>query len=587
MGTKIIGIAATEDIDTSGEVLSIDGCNLDTIEDGRGYLNWEHSGNEDNGENIVGKVLRMKKILSKEDCETPKQLYFFEKCRNRPYLYMEGELFDDPDAPHPGALCIASIIRYGQKTGEEMQLGLSVEGSTHTRDGNKLIGTIIKGVALTIKPCNRSAFAQILEDNPEFRKAMGDDSFEPLAKGIPTSIEDSFEQEDSIVDELIEAASLMKTLTAGVATAVPGQNVGGSALQVDDKVKKNDLISDKLYHIHTDGARITHKPLSLKEISKVYGDIKTLESQGHKIIPQEMSISKEEMFSALCKMKAAIRDRGPGKSPVDAVKAELPMLGPKFKEHFDNLLQDLSLTKNEADVISPCDVLFHVAHYDDQKRLISGIFVHPLENGEGAILTNSSGLDVWVKKGHSDEGEWNSSSERAVIYFNLARDFWGMSDHVPMTSAFLHPQTKATHHAEIVIPSSRSGHEPGEFSEQIKNAANSGVLHRICLMDYVMGVHDRHLGNIIIDPINNIFVTDNDKCLGSPNYPEYMFLLDAHNKIVPHEEISWLQGFDSKMLLKSLLDSGCPKEYSKHCALRLERAKHQISQYASLDSLYE
>ena len=106
MATYIHGIGASENIDSSGERLSIDGMDISSL-DKDGVFTYEHELAKVAGPDgkpidvsvkipsqVVGKILKAKKIFSDKDCEDDHQMYFWNKCKT-PYLYVMGELFDD------------------------------------------------------------------------------------------------------------------------------------------------------------------------------------------------------------------------------------------------------------------------------------------------------------------------------------------------------------------------------------------------------------------------------------------------------------------------------------------------------------
>jgi hypothetical protein len=103
-GLIIDGIGASEAIDSSGEILSVKGCDISSVFDNSlgCVLNWEHQGVKDseekNPEFVVGKVIYAKKIYSEQDCETERQLEYFNSVKV-PIIYIIGRLFTD----HPKA----------------------------------------------------------------------------------------------------------------------------------------------------------------------------------------------------------------------------------------------------------------------------------------------------------------------------------------------------------------------------------------------------------------------------------------------------------------------------------------------------
>lgn len=136
-----------------------------------GFVNTEHISPADAGkdealetdknastqgfETIVGRVLRAKKIFSASDCKTPKEMAAWRKFQV-PLIYGAIEIWDGPDA-HPNAKAAASIAKMLHQNPDGPKLGLSVEGATLKKQGKVLEATVIRDLALTLKPCLRSA----------------------------------------------------------------------------------------------------------------------------------------------------------------------------------------------------------------------------------------------------------------------------------------------------------------------------------------------------------------------------------------------------------------------------------------------
>ena len=109
----------------------------------------------------LGFITNHKKIFSERDCESPKQLRCWNLVRV-PYLYVEGELFDNMD--HPFAQATGSIIKFASQNPDyKVPIGLSIEGGIVERlseagqpskDGKVLNQTVGTKATITVKPCN-------------------------------------------------------------------------------------------------------------------------------------------------------------------------------------------------------------------------------------------------------------------------------------------------------------------------------------------------------------------------------------------------------------------------------------------------
>jgi len=235
MGLKIHGIASSEALDTSGEIIEIAGVDITDLIEGRGILNFEH---EKGTEDIVGSIIFAKKIMKESDAETEAQKKFWNIVSG-PFVYIIAELFDDEE--HPGAVALAAMIRFYSKKEQKMLVGFSIEGSTLEREGNILKRTVGRKVAATIRPCNRQCISEMLKDS-ELKDAVK--KYEQDQPTNRRTVEvDELVFDDSIQDLKHAVQQLNKTLTAGGYNVAPGQLTGGSALQVEDRSFKNKIKS--------------------------------------------------------------------------------------------------------------------------------------------------------------------------------------------------------------------------------------------------------------------------------------------------------------------------------------------------------
>ena len=247
----IDGIFASQAIDSSGEILSVEGLDISDLEEGKGVLNVEHRGDESNGfsfNDIIGKVIYAKKIYSEKDCEDDRQRFYWNTIK-LPMVYGKVRLYDG--AGHPGAVAAAAIIRDHYEAGEPINIRYSIEGSTLEKDGQHIKRSVARRVAATIKPCNKSAISGLISDpnNPnkplkEAELPKGDvleELLEPTKKfehpgfmklGGSVEVTNSPWVRD---EEMIKKAEdLAKTYSAGMAGAAPSQLTGGAALQRED-----------------------------------------------------------------------------------------------------------------------------------------------------------------------------------------------------------------------------------------------------------------------------------------------------------------------------------------------------------------
>jgi hypothetical protein len=266
-GTGLIldGVFASQAIDSSGEILDIEGCDISTLAKD-GLANYEHldGGTKEAksyGQEIVGRVIFAKKVFSISDCDTDREERYWDKVKV-PFIYGMIRLYDG--AGHEGAKALAAQIRDHHANEEQLLVRFSIEGSTLERDKdqpNRLTLSVARKVAITTRPCNRTCDSGLVSDpnaptgfdkTPEtdrhvLRLAGPDrpvEKTERLEHPLYTKLGGVHELESNpLIDEdsmeklkLIAKASMLKALTAGsYAGAAPSALTGGSALQREDR----------------------------------------------------------------------------------------------------------------------------------------------------------------------------------------------------------------------------------------------------------------------------------------------------------------------------------------------------------------
>jgi hypothetical protein len=251
------GIFSVETVDTSGEVLSVRGSDISSLNDGA-VVNTEHLNPPDaeksetpenfkGFQSIVGHVINAKKIFSSEDCSSERELKAWNEYQ-KPLIYGSIELYDGDDA-HPNAKAAASLARMFNKSNDSHRLGLSVEGATVRREGNLLKETVIRAMALTMRPANKAATIDIVKDTnaPSVTKSMTkitSGELEPLHKSVAMqhmfcTFEPQVQIEETVQEKLANALqTLRKALTAGGSNAAPSSWTNGSALQSTSSLGK-------------------------------------------------------------------------------------------------------------------------------------------------------------------------------------------------------------------------------------------------------------------------------------------------------------------------------------------------------------
>jgi hypothetical protein len=357
IGSFIAGIGATEDIDSSGEVIEIKGIDHSSLcKDGR--LNYEHK--SENNSQVIGKIIDCKKILKESDCEHELHKRFWEKARKRPYLYVAAVLYDKMG--HSGAKDALAQFKFDQHIDQDKTNGanwLSIEGSRLGKEGNRIKKCVARDFAATFRPCNKSCLAELLTDEEA-------DKFIPsiAKKKVQESMKKSMEEESDLkksdrkyFKELGDAKQAKigqqsstrdytpitpatgehregkpaqpKRTFSSMADAPEKMKVGDRILHdkkprakggkafyrdlykdLDNPVRKGimkknekEIKKSDLYNIHvhdkekgTIGAKINEKPMTLKDIHEKHGGVKKLENSGYRIMPhsEPPSVKKSE-----------------------------------------------------------------------------------------------------------------------------------------------------------------------------------------------------------------------------------------------------------------------------------------------------
>jgi hypothetical protein len=275
LGTVIHGIAASEHIDSSGEILSIEGMDISSLGAADSIFNFEHNSKE-NPAQVVGKVTFAKKIFKKSDCSNEHEEHFWEFCK-KPFVYIKGELFDHPDLDHDGARNVAALLRYDNRDkGEKSRhlISFSIEGGKMDKKGMVVTKSIARDVAITIKHCNRMCIVEIFDDikqrkdlykhqNEVANLLKTDVTKHGFRNAILEDMKKNLSNMNSFADKIatIKQSSSLKQKTkassqlGNMSAQPPGQEFAARPKRqfIDSKAPSNLKVGDKVTHTSKTG----------------------------------------------------------------------------------------------------------------------------------------------------------------------------------------------------------------------------------------------------------------------------------------------------------------------------------------------
>lgn len=191
MGMFIDGIGSSQALDTAGEVVDIQGLDCSSLEGS--VFNFEHK--SDLPAQIVGKILKCKKIFSEEDCEDDRQAYYWSRFQI-PFLYVMGELLD---GYKDSAKEVAGMFLYdadNRGKGNDI-LGFSVEGAKIKKEGSVISRSIARKITITNMPCNKTCIAEMI----------------PSEEGKKDDLDSIFKTEEQVEIELKKSEDLSSKLS--------------------------------------------------------------------------------------------------------------------------------------------------------------------------------------------------------------------------------------------------------------------------------------------------------------------------------------------------------------------------------------
>lgn len=224
---KIGGIASREERDQQGEILVVEG--MDVQDMVWGFLNWNHWGSKDPS-TVIGQITKVEK-RHKE-------------------LYIEAELFEESKM----ARDVYQLTEILEKRNSPRKMQFSVEGKSIERDildQGRVTKSKIVGCACTVSPINKATFAQIIKGEVPFENSLE----EPLYQEPEPDVEKSANggEETLILDVIDESGCRMtvdkdykitidKSMSTQSASALIPESLDGNV----KKLTKSFFIDEKI-----------------------------------------------------------------------------------------------------------------------------------------------------------------------------------------------------------------------------------------------------------------------------------------------------------------------------------------------------
>ncbi len=177
-----------------------------------------------------------------------------------------------------------------------------------------------------------------------------------------------------------------------------------------------------------------------------------------------------------------------------------------------------------------------------------------------------------------------ASASNEAAYHNVARDVFGMEHYVPPVSVFHNPKTGARMSA---IGKVEGGQHHQSYlkhhKEIISNMTASGDLHKLGMMDFVMGHSDRHSGNYLMTPHGDAQMQLIDNSAILPSHKDHFFeppdFMDDPVSLetpVHDNQQDWAMKLDPEKLTESLTKMNYPPAVVHSALDRLNFLKSTI-----------
>ena len=219
----------------------------------------------------------------------------------------------------------------------------------------------------------------------------------------------------------------------------------------------------------------------------------------------------------------------------------------KFSKQMGQVLVPHRNVSDDTRIDSKVHTLPGVTNNPEQHELVHGLAmgseISEPEGSHDGINSDSSGWkknargeNVYVKftgthgMSHPDFSE----AEAEASYYDTAKNFWGLGEHVPVATAVIHPVTgqkfaviKGIDGGEHFVGrfvGSKVEYKP-EQQTALLRAGDDGTIDKIHIMNIVNGNRDRHSGNYMFDKNTGRLMLIDHGLAVPPNPRSYGFLL--------------------------------------------------------------
>jgi hypothetical protein len=262
------------------------------------------------------------------------------------------------------------------------------------------------------------------------------------------------------------------------------------------------------------------------------------------------------------------------------------------------------------------DQLAHGVNFATAKPVNSGInnamWMKSDSHPHTVIAKNASLHPNRPERGHEGLGNLDSA-KREVLYHNMARDFFGMGKYVPTTAGFtkdgnnysVQKKVEGASHPKFIdqVGDKALRFENPNHAKVAANLHDSGELHKLALMDHIMGHHDRHRKNYMIDDKGpGVHLVDNGTAFDYRNFdPRNISPLHESAKsnsiegmgkkddVLHPEAQKWLMNLDPKKAAEVFANHSHPQdsEHAKGFTKRLKSLQDKVKKgsYGNVERL--